>query len=55
MVGRVDVWHLVAKYKIGSYKADMLMASPKPYAIACFHGNPKPHEIAEGWVHDHWI
>jgi hypothetical protein len=32
------------------------MPEPPPKAIAVItHGSPKPHQIADGWLRDHWI
>lgn len=48
-----DTWQTIAPGKIGSYKADGLAASPGKFAIVCFHGYPKPHDVM-GWVHEAW-
>ena len=50
----VDCWQDLAPGKIGSYKVDRLRTSPKDFAVCCFHGTPKPHEITGGWVRDVW-
>lgn len=50
-----DTWQKIAPDKIKSYKADRLDKSPGDAAIAVFHGDPKPHTIDKGWVHDSWI
>lgn len=52
-VAAADLWQDLAPGKIGSYKADDLRESPKGFAICCFHGEPKPHEV-DGWVGKHW-
>lgn len=38
---------------IGSYKVHDLRESSRGYAICCFHGEPKPHQV-NGWVRDAW-
>lgn len=48
-----DYWQEIAPGAIGSYKVDELAESPKDFAICCFHGEPKPHQV-EGWVVDAW-
>jgi hypothetical protein len=50
-----DYWQDVAPGLIGSYKADNLQDSPKDYKVICFHGEPKPHQIEKGWVHEAWV
>ncbi len=58
----IGFWQDLFPGKIGSYKADELQASPKDFAICCFHGNPRPHEAISpvvlkgqtGWVDEHW-
>lgn len=49
------VWQAEAPGKIGSYKANGLIDSPRDFALVCFHGEPKPHQIEKGWVRDNWI
>lgn len=48
-----DYWQDVAPGLIGSYKVDELAEDPKGFAVCCFHGEPKPHQV-EGWVVDAW-
>ena len=41
-----------------SWKAHRCFAMPEPPpdAIAInLHGSPKPHQIKDGWLHDHWL
>lgn len=39
-----------------SYKVDHCQEKAPDGAIACiFHGNPKPHDIASGWVKELWV
>ena len=41
-----------------SWKVHRCFAMPEPPkdAIACIcHGSPKPHQIADGWMRDHWL
>jgi hypothetical protein len=53
-VPAVDCWQDIAPGAIGSYKVDGLEDGPKDFAIVCFHGEPKPHDVTEGWVGDVW-
>ena len=50
----VDCWQDLAPGAIGSYKVDELTEGPKDFAICCFHGEPKPHDVVDGWVGDVW-
>lgn len=52
-VPQADRWQDVCPGLIGSYKADAMQASPKGFAVCCFHGIPKPHEV-DGWVQQAW-
>lgn len=46
---------LFGEKTIASYKVHKCQAAPPPEAAAvAFHGKPKPHEIADGWVKDTW-
>ena len=47
------LWQDLAPGKIGSYKADEMQDSPGDFAICCFHGTPKPHDV-DGWVTGEW-
>ena len=53
MLPKADLWQDIAPGKIGSYKADKMQESPKGFAVCCFHGVPKPHEV-DGWVTKEW-
>lgn len=37
-----------------SYKADCGKYPPKGAKVIVFHGNPRPHEVLDGWVPDVW-
>jgi len=52
-VAGADRWQDVAPGRIGSFKADGLQESSKGFAVCCFHGEPKPHEV-DGWVREAW-
>jgi hypothetical protein len=52
-LARADLWQELFPGKIGSYKADALADSPREFAVCCFHGTPKPHQV-NGWVAEHW-
>lgn len=53
-VSAVDCWQDVAPGRIGSYKVDELQDGPRDFAICCFHGEPKPHKVTDGWVEKMW-
>ena len=37
----------------GSYKYHVRSGS-KPYPITIFHGDPKPHDLSDRWIYEHW-
>ena len=50
-VDKIDWWD----YRVASYKADKMQDGFRKTSIVVFHGDPKPHTFANGWVHDNWI
>lgn len=34
----------------GSYK----YGGGRPFPITVFHGDPKPHDLSDGWIKEHW-
>ena len=44
---------LLPNDQIASYKYHWLMAG-KRSAVNVFHGRPKPHEVRDSWVLEHW-
>jgi hypothetical protein len=40
---------------IRSYKYDVRNGGKTPGPITVFHGNPKPHEVRDPWVKQHWL
>lgn len=55
VIRKADTWQEVAPGRVKSYKADHLEVGPKGASVCIFHGQPKPHEFKEGWVHDAWV
>lgn len=51
----VECWQDIAPGRIGSYKVDGLEDGPQDFAVCCFHGEPKPHDVVDGWVGDVWV
>lgn len=49
-----DIWQDLYPGKIRSYKADVRHSGLKGASIVSFHGLPKPHEIDEPWIQQHW-
>lgn len=39
---------------VKSYKYDVQREGLAPGPITVFHGNPKPHEVRDDWVREHW-
>lgn len=50
-----DVWQEIVPGQVVSYKAHCRNNGLPPDArIVSFHGKPRPHEVAEDWVREHW-
>lgn len=39
---------------IYSYKRECRNGLPENAKIVCFHGQPKPHQVTDSWVKEHW-
>ena len=50
----VAFWEKVLPGKVLSYKRDCKESLPEGAAIVRFHGNPRPHEVKDEWVKEHW-
>lgn len=37
-----------------SYREHAIEEPPATCSVVCFHGQPKPHHVTEGWVADAW-
>lgn len=37
-----------------SYKCHCGAGLPADARVVCFHGSPRPHEVADGWMKEHW-
>lgn len=54
-VNEIDTWQARFPGKIGSYKADQLEDGPKDFALICYHGTPKNHDMPKGhWARECW-
>lgn len=51
-----DLWQDILPGQIVSWKNHMrsVNALPAGARIVSCHGNPRPHEIREGWIKEHW-
>lgn len=51
-----DLWQDILPGQIVSWKNHMKGSRPLPpdARIVSCHGNPRPHDIREGWVKEHW-
>lgn len=51
---KVDLFqeHFCGKFR--SYKVECRNGIPRGTSVVFFHGNPRPHEITEGWVPEVW-
>jgi hypothetical protein len=49
-----DIWQEQFPGKVVSYKAHCNGKFPNGAAIVCFHGLPRPHEVSDNWMTEHW-
>lgn len=53
-VGSVGVWQDLFPGKIVSYKVHCANGLPEQAAVVCFHGEPRPHQVSDPWMLEHW-
>lgn len=53
-VNNPDIWQDLYPGSFVSYKVHCKEMFPKNAKVIVFHGNPRPHEIIEGWVPRVW-
>lgn len=53
-VPEADRWQEMYPGLIVSYKVHCKDGLPEGAAIVCFHGEPRPHEVQDAWVLEHW-
>ena len=51
---QVDLLQDIFPGFFASYKEKSQLAPPKGAHVVCFHGDPKPHEVTDGWVSEVW-
>lgn len=51
---QVAFWDDTLPNKVCSYKVDCAEGLPKGTSIVRFHGVPRPHEVQDKWMQDHW-
>lgn len=49
-----DLWQDLFPGKFFSFKVDGRFDIPKGASVCVFHGEPRPHEVTEGWVPQVW-
>ena len=47
-------WPALPKGLCVSYRYLSRLAPPAGASVISFHGQPKPHEVTDGWVPQHW-
>jgi hypothetical protein len=47
-------WEALPPALCKSYRYHSKASPPEGASVVCFHGTPKPHEIASGWVPEAW-
>jgi hypothetical protein len=53
-VPHADYWQDIAPGRIASYRFHCADGLPPAARIVGFKGNPKPHEVSDPWVREHW-
>lgn len=48
-------WDPLPKGLSVSYRYESVKAPPAGACVVNFHGLPKPHQVAGGWVRDNWL
>lgn len=51
---QVGLWERIIPGVVLSYKKDCKEGLPKDASVVRFHGNPRPHEVQDDWVLEHW-
>lgn len=51
---RCDLWQNLLKGQFVSYKVSAKDGIPKDARVCVFHGEPRPHEVEDGWVPHVW-
>ena len=47
-------WNRLPPALLRSYRYHCKSGPPFGCSVVAFHGHPKPHEVATGWVPQHW-
>ncbi|HJM51618.1 MAG TPA: hypothetical protein QGF63_17455, partial [Alphaproteobacteria bacterium] len=53
-VGEQERWQDIQPGKFVSYKRHCAEGLPADAAVVCFQGRPRPHEVVEEWLAEHW-
>lgn len=53
-IHNVSSWPALDAWRCVSYRYHCRKGLPNDARVVCFHGRPKPHEVAEPWVRAHW-
>jgi len=53
-MSQIDFWQQLYPGKVLSYKLDCKEGLPDGASIVRFHGRPRPHEVNDDWVKEHW-
>jgi len=51
---QVGLWELNSRGVVLSYKVDCKRGLPQGASVVRFHGSPRPHEVGDDWVLEHW-
>ena len=55
-VDKADRWQVMHPNKIVSYKVHCMHRElPADARLVCFHGEPRPHEVMDPWMQQHWL
>jgi len=53
-ITQVGGWEPLPKQTVRSYRYHSMKAVQPGCSVVTMHGHPKPHEITDGWVPQHW-
>ena len=53
-ITKIGGWESLPPYLVKSYRYHSVKAPPTGCSVCTFHGNPKPHDVVDGWVPKFW-
>jgi len=53
-ITKIGGWPSLPMYRLKSYRYHCKKGVPPGTSVVCFHGKPRPHEVSDRFVLDHW-